>query len=623
MAGGPFGLNGPQMIDPIELMKMRVVNSQGQPAQAPVPAVSPPVAPSSPAAAPAVSGPPAGGGGGGVGGIGSAISRALSGEGLFGSSSPDDDEIDPVTGAPRGLSRRANMQSLMKVGIMLMAAGQAQSPDSRARVLAGIAGATDDANNQINNFARNRLEMAKTKLLERQTLQDQAAQTALLATAGIGPSAGGSPVATGAPPGTVAPPAPVVGAPPAPVGGEGPVPGVPAPPNPETGVGGAGTPVPAAPRTATVTPPPSETPRTPPATPNTMTTTAPGLPELKPWAADDQQRAIILATPPAQRAGVIEEMRRRYETQDRSSNPYRVPGVGTVIDIYKGNQKVETKKLTDGPVHMVDIPGPDDTVIRETRDEMGNVIKRDTVRDVRADKAYDMTITSAQKESEELRERYRDNAAPAQNYYDKIVGLQDLVREGKINAGKLANVQDWVVGWIGSTGTATKADIEKLVNSRAISAELGNAAGKFAKENYGPSVSDQDRKVAQELLGALNTGTPEEIDAALGRVRDLERSKIEKYNQYSTDYNERTKGLKGFDRNFYGAKTINKEFREPKPWVQGAGASSATGAPPPAATPAPTDMPDNLSEDDKLNWDLYPPEIKDILKRRASGNGNN
>lgn len=595
MAGGPF--------DPLLLLRARAGDptAPGAPA-APVPAASPPVvAPSSPAPAPAV-GPSAGGGGVGINGIGSAISRAMSGEGLFGSSGPEDEEIDPLTGVPRGLSRRANMQSLMKVGLMLMAAGQPQSAESRARILSGIGGATDDANNQINNFARNRLEMAKTKLLERQQLQEEAANAALMASAGI---------ATGAPaaaPGVIAPPAPVI-APPAVAAGGVPVdPATPAPATPETGAGG---PVPASPGTTPNAGGPSTA-------PNTLQTRAPSLSPLPPWQADQQQADIIRATPLPQRAAKIAEFRRQYETQKRATEPYRVPGVGTVVDLYEGNRKVGTEKLADDPVHVIDVPGPDGTVIRETRDAAGNVTKRDTVRDVRADKAYDMTLTSAQKESEELRTRYKDVANPAVSNEAKLRELQNRVRKGEIIAGKTADVEKFALGWIGTVGALTKKDVDRLVSSRAISAELGAAAGRFAKENYGPQVSEYDVKNAEQLLGAVSTGTPEEIDAALERLRMAERKKVEEYNSYSADYNSRISGLKGFDSKYYGAKPVEAQFADPDPWTPGAGAAAATGAPVPAAAPPadPNDAPPaDWSDEQKSLWQFMTPEDKRLFKK--------
>lgn len=119
---------------------------------------------------------PAAPGGGDNRGIMDRLGDAFSGrQGLFGSPSADDTEIDPLTGAPKGLARQANMRSLMQLGLTFLVAGQRMSNDQRTAILSkapGLIGGGDDA---LNSFAKTRLEMAKLKLEQRKQLQEEQA----------------------------------------------------------------------------------------------------------------------------------------------------------------------------------------------------------------------------------------------------------------------------------------------------------------------------------------------------------------------------------------------------------------------------------------------------------------
>jgi hypothetical protein len=197
--------------DPLALLQARALDpSTTGSVAAPGGAVSPapPAAtPPAPVASPAATG----GGGSFLGGIGTAMANILQGSGASGDI-PSDTEIDPVSGIPKGIARRANNQSMMKMGMTLLMAGLSRDPGTRGKMLAALPG-TMDATDTINNFAKTRLEMARTKLIERQILAEEA--TTARAQATYGPQGG--------PVGTVAPGTPVTNPAGSPPVGAGPV----------------------------------------------------------------------------------------------------------------------------------------------------------------------------------------------------------------------------------------------------------------------------------------------------------------------------------------------------------------------------------------------------------------
>lgn len=563
MASGAFGLTGPN-INPLALLQAKAMPPDAQPGTG-SPATPPPEPPSPPVAAPPPApdgtGPSPGGGGLGAG-IGTALSRMMSGDGIFGGGAPGDDVVNPDTGLSPGMSRRDNMQSMMKFGLLMLAAGARQSEDSRARLMAALPNALDNSDN-INKFARNRLEMAKLKLLEKQQLNDQAASDAIMKRfATPAPAVPGSPVAAGITP----TPAAVADAPPVasgtPVAPVAPpvAPPVPGSPPPAPATAGTGVPAPGGgvPALSTEIPPP------------------PPVPE---WQPNEDDRLVLQANRnnPGAMANYIAQQREKMRNMRLETAPYIDPSVGVVVRVYQGGKMIGIEKKGDLPQQIRDTPGPDSTTQRDTVDASGRVTKRDTVRDVLYDDSEKELMKSVEGESQGLRKTYREAVKPAVGNYDKLVALENTVRSGGTLTGKLADVQKQALGWIGTVGSLRKEDIKKMVDSGLVTAELGAAAGRFAKENYGPNVSNQDVVNAQQLLGAVSTGQKEEIAAALERVRHQERNKIMLYNDAADDFNSRL-GRTRANKDYFKAERIDKDFAAPLPW-------EAQPEPAPAQTP--------------------------------------
>lgn len=573
MAGGPFGVSGPSL-DPLQLLKARVVAPDGTPQAAPqAPAPSPVPMAAAPSPAPAGTGPSDGGGGSGAfSGIGSALSRAISGDGLFGGHGPDG-PADPVTGLTDGDKRRNNMQGMMKFGMMLMAAGMRQSDDSRARILSALPGTLGD--NDINGFARNRLEMAKIRLLEKQQAAELAQGAALSKVFG----AQGAPVETvpngtptavpnGTNPAPLAAPlpgAPVEGAP-APVSGD---PGmVPAPAPAPAPAPGAGV-VPAQP-SASIMPLLGEAPK----------------PKRPVWQPAMQERAAFDLLPPKAKIEYVTKRTAEMANEKYESVPYIPKGSNLqVVDVYQGDQKVGIRTIGPAPEHMTVVNGPDQTQVQEKRDSAGRLVDRKVVRDTLYDEAEKGLLGTVEKDSSELRKLHRESVAPAAKNFDKLVQLEDTVRSGETLTGKMADVQRNAIGWLDTMGMLQNGDVQKLVATNRVSAELGAAAGRFAKENYGPQVSNQDVVNAQQLLGAISTGNKDEIADALARIRQEQRNKIENFNGAADEFNSRLEKTRA-NKDFYRAPRVDKDFGQEMPWEKRE-REKAAAQPAPEASSAP------------------------------------
>lgn len=202
MAGGFLGLpNNPWASSPMQALTDMTADGAATGAPSPAPAPAP-----APTPEPATTGA-IGGGGSQGGGVGSFVNNLFSGRGLFGGG-PDDDKVDPATGVTQGQARQVNMQSMMGLGLTLMAAGMRQSDDSRAAILARAPGMLNNQDS-LNGFAKMRLEMANARLKERQAANaDEQARRWQSLMGGSGAAAGANPGLTGAPaalPGTIAP----------------------------------------------------------------------------------------------------------------------------------------------------------------------------------------------------------------------------------------------------------------------------------------------------------------------------------------------------------------------------------------------------------------------------------
>jgi hypothetical protein len=647
MAGGIFGFGNPA--DPMTLLRMRALADvenpplpPRRPADLPGPPQGPtpggatldtlPSSPSAPEAAPQaapatptpapVAGPSGGGGNAKpfFGGIGTAISNALSGRGLFGGQA-DDDQIDPTTGAPRGLMRSSNMQSMMKMGIMLLAAGQRQSDESRARILSSMPSAIGDNTDQLNQFARTRLEMAKAKLLERQQLQEEAANAELTRQLGGG---GAAPVSN-APAGTPAltPPAlpTPAGAPPA-AGSPSPATGQPlqlqpspaaspvvSGPVPAPGPGGIINVGPRPNMAQPAAPAPASTPAPAPAqaaaqAPATYThagengqtmalpTTRPPAPPFREWSIDQatpEQRSAILSVPDFK---TRRELMQKYQEESRKQPyvgpQYYNPATNQIMqDTYQNGKLTGSNTVGTGKVRVVDRPGPDGTTIREKVDVAGAVVDRQEVRDPDASEVTTMTRKRVEDNRGETQKYYDETVVPSNQGYDRLGNLKDMVKDGRVIAGTGASLRVGFGNLMASMGVANPRLIDELVTTDLVGAELNRAAGEFAKSYYGPQISNQDVVNAKEAIGAMQSNSKERLEAVLGRMQEEAKKKIELYgDKYSR--HEKMLGGSGLSKDAFGVPKFERDFRaEQEAKNAAAQASAATPATPAApATPA-------------------------------------
>lgn len=372
------------MFNPLELLRARIQQNPVAAGGNGAPAVTAPAPAQPPAAVAAM--PPSGGG---RFNLGTRLSMAMSGErGLF-AGAPDpvaEAEIDPATGVPRGLSRRANNQSLMKMGLLLMAAGAPQSDDSRAAILAGVAGAADTSDT-LNRFAANRLEMAKLKLAEQSQAQQMAMIGQMDSLMGLSPgdpraiAQGASPVA-----GTTAAVAPVTRG--------GPLPAPSAPGTPATVSGGPAS----APSAASGTVPTPQ--RVIPAA--SLGNEPPAAPATPRWQPTEQDKLIygMLRLDPQKAGEFVRDRMTEFADTEIQSEPYLNPNIGIVADVFKNGQKIRTEKIGDMASDVIELPGQNGVREFRTIRADGTVadieIVRDPVTDAQRRAEHEATIPTAE-----------------------------------------------------------------------------------------------------------------------------------------------------------------------------------------------------------------------------------
>jgi hypothetical protein len=555
--------------DPLALLQARALDpSTTGSVAAPGGAVSPapPAAtPPAPVASPAATG----GGGSFLGGIGTAMANILQGSGASGDI-PSDAEIDPVSGIPKGIARRANNQSMMKMGMTLLMAGLSRDPGTRGKMLAALPG-TMDASDTINNFAKTRLEMARTKLIERQILAEEATTARAQATYGPqgGPSgtvAAGTPVANpagGAPAG-----AGPVGATPPP-GAVGATPGATVA-DPAT-TGGAAPALGAAVQggAAGVAP----IPLTPEAVAG-LPTKPPPAPPVPKWTPTPEERASVGLLRNTALTDFISKRTAEAASRQVETAPYKVPEMNAVmVDIYQGGQKVGSKKIGDlpssivespdkrggftrktvtpsgvvtgitdvaGPTKFVDTPHPTKpgTIIREKIAADGSVESRSEVMDPAVEEDRKTSTQIAVKDRDALKERYESAVRPAIDTHDRVVKLKEQLGAGNAITGTGSDIRRTVLRTMASAGFLKPDAIRDLVNTGRLEAELGRGAGEFAKKYYGPQISNADVTAANRLMGALMSNSREEIMGAIDLVLNENKNIVRAYKQDATRHND-------------------------------------------------------------------------------------
>jgi hypothetical protein len=566
----PFSLD-PRSSEMLPFM----ANPDAQPAAS---APSPDAA-SPPAAAP-VAGPSGGSGGAGnfVSGIGGALANAMQGGGLFSDpNAPANDKIDPVTGASQGQVQKANNQSLMKMGLMLLAAGARQSDDSRAKILSSVPGTLDNSD-QLNNFAKSRLEMAKMRLLERQELNERTSAAAINAGMGIGgtPSPGASAVAT---PGAMPTPATALAQGPVPAAGGAPMritpPGVPT-------AGGSGEPslaeqsqmnanvaplqgAPAASATPAMVPPPLPT----------KPTGAPPAPDFFRDASPGEKRAVALMPKVADKTAAINQWQLARSQMEVEGQPYIDTQLGQkMVPVYKNGVHVGSKSL-----------GAIGDEVKEEGD------KRITTRggrtigiaDVREDptEAANRTAENAaiKSDREDLYKTYNENVKPAEQTLGRLNSLYDKLGKGEAIVGTGADIRRTALNAMASAGYLNKNAVQELVNTNRLEAELGRGAGEFAKKYYGPQISNADVENANRLMGAVMSNNKDIILAGIDGLRNEHKATISTYQERADRHNSSLpESYSGTLKQRYTAPSANtKLLADPEPAAPAQTATAPAG----------------------------------------------
>lgn len=553
--------------DPLAMLQARALDpsTTGSVAASGVASPPPAATPPAPVASPAATG----GGGSFLGGIGTALANAMSGSGFSGDI-PSDTEIDPVSGIPRGIARRANNQSMMKMGMTLLMAGLSRDPGTRGKMLAALPG-TMDATDTINSFAKTRLEMARTKLIERQVLSEEATNAAVQRTYGPagGPvgtvatgtpaaiPAGGAPAATGVVPGAPVAPGAVAATPgptvadPATTGGAAPALGAAV----QGGAAGVA-PIPLTPEAASGLP-----------------TKPPPAPPVPKWVPTPEERAAVGLLRGSAATDFISKRTAEAANKPIDSAPYKVPEMNAImVDTYQGGQKIGSKKVGDlpssivespdkrggftrktvtpsgvvtgvtdvaGPTKFVDTPHPTKpgVIIREKIAADGSVESKNEIVDPAVEEDRKLVTQIAHTDRDALKTRYEKDVRPAITTYERAVKFRDELAQGKGIVGTASDMRRAVLRTAASVGWLKPDKVNELVLTGRLEAELGKGAGQFAKQYYGPQISNADVTAANRLIGALMTNSREEIMAALDLVLNENKIIARSYKEDATRHN--------------------------------------------------------------------------------------
>lgn len=620
--------NDPTQMDPMSFLAAKAQANQQQQPQADIPAQGSQPAQGqmpqgAPAQAPAATPPapvsaPSGGGGifGNMGGLGTALTNAMSGAGLFGTLAGNDDKIDPTTGVTAGQSARMNNMGIMKMGLMLIAAGQRQSDDSRARILGSIPSALDTSS-QINSFASNRLKLAQIKLLEQETARQQAGRAmwaGLRSDGTFGPTPGAAAQAPSAP--AVAATAPTAGGTipgagqPAPA----PAPAAPSGPVPQAGPAGQGPmmgviqqgerfaqPIPLASgqtQTAEAPAPAAQSPDVPatgatPAGGDGQTQELGTVPEIRvgappPPAAptfqlSDAERNQISSFMSIADAATQKQMqhdlaKRREDAigKEYYSDNYFDPGSGQMSrDVYQKGKKVKTEVLGQQLQPRLQIWTDPTDGTRYNRKVLpnGQVVSQEPVVNKKDDLYSAKEAEVVFSERKKLADQ-RDAIADVQNDYNKVMGMAANVRNNKVIVGTLAGTRQKAAQTLRSLGFLSDEGAKKLEAGADVNALVGGEAGKFAKENFGPQVSDNDVRVAKEITGAFMGGSDVEVARALERVAELKARSVEQFRKNREAYQkkipqDRNQALYNIDDvEFQGRPTPNAQYHPELGWIE-------------------------------------------------------
>jgi hypothetical protein len=433
-------------------------------------------------------------------GFGGVMSDMFSGRGIMGSQAGDD-KVDPSTGATAGQMRSANMSSMMQFGLTLLAAGMNQTNDQRAAILARAPGLLNNSD-QINSFAKTRLEMANARLAERKQQAAEQKSTyvrSLLggsgaATLGVGGGASaGSPAAT---PGTIPAVTPVAG-----------------------GDASGGAQAPGTPGTA---------PTGQPAAGNGVTAgMSPG--EVAAIAGMDDEKALELL---ARRRGEL-------DGQETFGTPYADAATGQqLVPVLKGGRQVRVQPLGTLQQTVTEEGGK-----RITRQGGAVTGIADVAEDPQDREERAASVGLRTKRATVLNEQ-RGTIDGLNTALPRLAEAERNVRAGKTITGTGADYREQAMTLMSSLNILSDAGREQLRKTGDVESLLKQSSGEFAKQYYGPQISNADVENAQKAIGALKSGDSAVIADSLARIRKGYVQKIDAYNKDAEDHNSRLSGIR-------------------------------------------------------------------------------
>lgn len=477
-------------------------------------------------------------------GIADYIGDAFSGQGLLGGSATDKDPVPGGMGITRGDERKANMQSLMGVGLMLMAAGSRQTDNNRAALLAKIPELANPAD-KLNTLTASRLKLAQIKLAERKQLaeeaQDKALDAALAGAMGGAKPAATSPTGASSAPMAAATPSPAAG------GAATPVPGA---------VASADTPAPGAEPAQFVLPGGGGTVPAPSRGGPPQTMPPPPPPGMTPM-----ELASIRAMPREQRGKALLDRQLANQQIEYQGTPYVDPATQQqMVPIYKNGVLVRTQAQGQLAEEVVDRDGFRETI------RGGRVIKRDEIRDPAAEEDRKNVAKVLTGGYDEINKRYIETVRPAVDGIARSQKLKTLLADDKMFTGTAAEVRMNIANMMASAGMVDEDTKQRLANSADLTAELKSAAGEWAKDNYGPQVSNEDRVSAEKFFQAALSNDKTVLRASLDRLIRNSKERITRYNEDVDHHNERldkSKSIGEETRNIIRGRRVDIPKEEP------------------------------------------------------------
>lgn len=476
------------------------------------------------------------------------ISNAFSGRGFFGSTDLKDEIVDPNTGISPADRRAMGAQSMMKMGLLFLAAGARQTSDQRAAILAKAPELLGSGSGDLNSFAKSRLEMAKLKLeqrkqqMEEQTGQQQIQMLRELAGGGApaAPSAGAQAVQT-AQTGLQATGQAL---------GAGDTSGAPAP------VGGAPQ---AAPGPLAVQP----------LTPQGNALAPGGVPRGPLLSRADA--AGVLASPTvAGRGAALQQAIQNAQSRqdlgpveyDQGTGQYRAPKID-------GRGRIVGYEMMGKPESMVQDTAPDKEGNQYRETYHINPITGQKVITARSDIAESpaaareaqANIGILRDNAKDLKGTYQDTIQGGVQRYDKLAKVREDVLAGKGIFGTGAETATSLVKGLATAGLISPRYAQDLItNDNFMRASKDSVADVIRNFNGSQGVSNADREFAAAVVGASLNGTRDQvINSLTNNMADI-RNSVNRYNDNARGHNDNLKALPESTQKLLKLNTVDRNF---------------------------------------------------------------